>query len=234
MAALAGLLSLGLNLTIVGWQPFEFLRSYFPGFSQLRSPFRFAVITQMCLVLLASGGLAYLSRFIHSTSRQIVLVGIIGLIGVVENLCIPQPLAMVPSTSRTEWTMWLQGHPNHTVIAHLPFPQGLHVSDYEVEAWRMFAQISHEKPLVNGYSGNFPHGYSLFQADMVKNFPEQNLLCFLYHRLDVDTLVVDHLWLTTNKDQLGAFPNLLNPVYADDHVHIYELKDEKTTCQQDS
>lgn len=57
---LAFALSLGTNLNISGWQPWQTLTEHVPGFSQVRSAFRFAWFVQMSVVLLAAQGLHWL------------------------------------------------------------------------------------------------------------------------------------------------------------------------------
>jgi hypothetical protein len=50
---------MSLNLSILGWPPFAALRAL-PGFDELRSPFRFAIIMQVLLAALATLALSYL------------------------------------------------------------------------------------------------------------------------------------------------------------------------------
>ncbi len=56
------LLSLGLNMKLGDWQPYELLRMYYPGFQKLRSPFRFTVFAQIFLVLFAGWALSELAK----------------------------------------------------------------------------------------------------------------------------------------------------------------------------
>jgi hypothetical protein len=59
-ALLALLLSLGTNLNLFGWQPWLTLADVVPGFSQVRSAFRFAFFVQIAAVLFAAQGLHWL------------------------------------------------------------------------------------------------------------------------------------------------------------------------------
>ena len=59
-ALLAFLFSLGTNLSLFGWQPWLTLADVVPGFSQVRSAFRFAFFVQMATVLFAAQGLHWL------------------------------------------------------------------------------------------------------------------------------------------------------------------------------
>ncbi len=65
--ALALLLSLGLRLNVAGVQPYQWVRDFVPGFAQLRSPFRFAMLVHLHLVLLAGFGLDNLRRWLTGT-----------------------------------------------------------------------------------------------------------------------------------------------------------------------
>lgn len=57
---LAFALSLGANLNLFGWKVWETLTEFVPGFSQVRSVFRFAWFVQMTAILLAAQGLHWL------------------------------------------------------------------------------------------------------------------------------------------------------------------------------
>lgn len=222
-------LALGLHLNIGGWHPFWTLRNLLPGFDQLRSPFRFALFTQLGLCLLASIALGRLMEWPSSVMGKL-LVLMIGILAAAENLAVPMPLVQVPPTPRTEWTAWLQTQTEPTVVAHIPFPDGQHVSQYEIEAWRLFAQIDHNKRLVNGYSGFFPPGYLHFQLDMAHNFPTLPLLCLMTNNLRVTTLVIDRSWMTGHKELIQHFDSFIRPVYEDKTVALFRLDLPSSAC----
>jgi hypothetical protein len=190
---LGGLLALGLNLRIGDWRPFASLRGVVPGLSTLRSPFRAVAISQAVLVALAALALARLASWRGNTGRILALS--LGILAAAENLASAGVLVPTPKTPRTAWTSWLREQPGKLIVAHVPFPGGLHVSDYEVETWRMFAQIDHHRPLLNGYSGYFPSGYGTFQVDMDQNFPSDRLLCMMAFGMRVNTLVLDRSYV---------------------------------------
>jgi hypothetical protein len=222
------LLAMGLNIDIFGFQPFEWMRIVVPGFSELRSPFRFAAIMQLVLPLLAAIALAdYAQRYARI---GVGLVVGLALLASIENLTVPGPMSPVPTTPRTDWTHWLHTQSTVAVVAHVPFPAGVRVADYEIETWRMFSQIDHKRLIINGYSGFFPPGYTEFQLDMAKRFPTQDLLCELNKNLDVDFLVVDQSWLATHKPQMDAQASFLTPAYNDAEVQIYRLQAPQGVC----
>jgi hypothetical protein len=230
-AAVGGLLALGLNLRIGDWRPFATLREVVPGLRTLRSPFRAVAISQAVLVALAALALARLASWRGNAGRILALA--LGVLTAAENLASPGVLVPAPKTPRTAWTSWLREQPGKLVVAHVPLPRGLHVSDYEVETWRMFAQIDHHRPMLNGYSGYFPSGYGTFQVDMDQNFPSDRLLCMMAFGMGVNTLVLDRPYLEERRalfesDSLRGF---FGPGYSDDPgVVIVRLSPPPEAC----
>jgi hypothetical protein len=233
--AVGGLLALGLNLKIGDWRPFASLREVVPGLRTLRSPFRAVAISQAVLAALAALALARLASWRGSTGSKAgrILALALGVLAAAENLASPGVLVPTPATPRTAWTNWLRRQPGKLIVAHVPLPGGLHVSDYEMEAWRMFAQIDHRRPMLNGYSGYFPSGYGTFQVDMDQNFPSDRLLCMMAFGMGVNTLVLDRPYLEERRarfesDSLRGF---FGPGYnGDPGVVIVRLSPPPAAC----
>jgi len=228
--AVGGLLALGLNLRIGDWRPFASLREVVPGLRTLRSPFRAVAISQAVLAALAALALARLASWRGRAGTSLALA--LGVLAATENLASPGDLVPIPATPRTAWTSWLREQPGKLIVAHVPLPRGLHVSDYEMEAWRMFAQIDHHRPLLNGYSGYFPSGYGTFQVDMDQNFPSDRLLCMMAFGMGVNTLVLDRSYLEERRalfesDSLRGF---FAPGYSDPGVVIVRLSPPPEAC----
>lgn len=224
------LLALGLHFELFGWRPFATLRDFVPGLATLRSPFRGAAISQMLLPVLGAFALSQLELWRGRTGRAAALG--LGLVAAAENLSTPGTLAATPTTPRTAWTTWLRDQPSQIVVAHVPLPGGLHVADYELDTWRMFAQIDHHQPLLNGYSGFFPSGYGAFQADMAENFPDVRLLCMMYFNLRVNTVVFDRDWFEPRRAQLEneTFGPFFGRGFTDDQVVILRLRPTPALC----
>lgn len=225
-----GLLALGLNLRIGDWRPFASLREVVPGLRTLRSPFRAVAVSQAVLVALAALALARLASWRGRTGQILALA--LGILAATENLASPGVLAPTPKTPRNAWTSWLREQPGKLVVAHLPLPPGLHVSDYEMETWRMFSQIDHHRPLLNGYSGYFPSGYGMFQADMDENFPSDRLLCMMALGLGVNTLILDRPYLEERRAlfESDALRGFFRPGYIDPGVVIVRLSPPPGAC----
>lgn len=229
--AMGGLLALGLNLRIGDWQPFNNLRELVPGFRTLRSPFRAVALSQAVLAALAALSLARLASWRGNTGR--ILAVTLGVLAAAENLASPGVLVSTPTNPRTAWTTWLREQPgDRLVVAHVPLPRGLHVSDYEIETWRMFAQIDHKRPLLNGYSGYFPSGYGMFQEDMDQNFPSDRLLCMMAFNFGVNTLVLDAPYVGERRALLDSYAaqGFFRTVYSDPTVVIVRLSPPPEAC----
>jgi len=226
---LAFMLSLGIHSPIDGGAALALLRDWVPGFHELRSPFRFAILVQICLVFLSLHGLASLSRF-RGFSVNMLALCLAGTMALAENFSLPQSLNNLPKSFSPPWASWIKSHEGNRILGHVPFPAGLHVSDYQIETERMLTQIIHRKPLVNGYSGYFPPGYSRFQLDMAKNFPSSFLICFLGNELQVDTLIIDLQWYEDHQDQMAQFQELSRVTYRDEQVMIIEIPRTDESC----
>lgn len=229
-AVLGGLLALGLNLRLGDWRPYASLREGVPGLSTLRSPFRAVAVSQAMLAALGALALARLASWRGRTGMVLALA--LGLLAAAENLASPGELVPTPTDPRTEWTSWLREQPSKLVVTHVPLPRGLHVSDYEIETWRMFAQIDHRRPLLNGYSGYFPSGYGTFQVDMDQNFPSERLLCMMALGFGVNTLVLDRPYLEERRALFESEPlrGFFRAGYSGPDVVIVRLSPPPEAC----
>jgi hypothetical protein len=226
---IAFLLALGLNLSFGGWQPFATLRRV-PGFGEIRSVFRCAVFVQVHLVILAAFGLMALQRRLEPWRHGNAVVLAVGLLAAVENLSTPVPLLMIPDSPRTAWTSFLARQEPGTVVAHVPFPTSGNVEDLAPEAWRMYAQIDHGQPLVNGYASHFPPLNREFMFAMSAAFPTPPLACALRRVFDAKLLVVDVDWQSAHSSEFAELTSMLDPVYADEAVAIYRLEPAVSEC----
>ncbi|MGE0474253.1 MAG: hypothetical protein AB7P17_11525 [Nitrospirales bacterium] len=231
-AGCALLLSLGMHSPLDSGALFAFFRDWVPGFHELRSPFRFAILVQICLMVLGLYGLTGVSR-IPRFSNHLFAVCLLGLLAFAENVSLPQPFSF-PTSAFHPWVSWVTKQEDRHILAHIPFPNSLHVSDYQIETERMLAQTIHRKPLINGYSGYFPPGYDRFQMDMAKNFPSHFLICFLRNELRADTLIFDLPWYEEHRHQIASFRELSQVVYRDTEVVIIETSQTSEPCHSES
>ena len=162
-------LSHGANLHIGEWQPWWTLTEYVPGFKQVRSAFRFAYFAQLAAGLLTALSLQGLWEFGERFSNRLAagLVLIAGTAAVFE--CTPEPPTISGVSRKTVNSPWIQflrenRRHDHGVIC-LPMAKGQGVGDFEITARWMYFGMLHRAPLVNGYSGFFPKGFTQFRAN---------------------------------------------------------------------
>jgi hypothetical protein len=210
--ALAILISLGLNLYIGEWQPYQILRAIYPGFQQLRSPFRMGVFVQIFLIGLAGFGLSRLWRW-----RKWLALGCVAL-SVIEVSALPTRLYEFPQAQMQQaWIDWLKTQPDG-VTAIVPFPASGRTSAYQPTAIAMLQALEFDKPLANGYSGFFPRPYERLRRAM-QSFPNERSLALL-REAGVTYLVVSQDGLSDDRwGQLRGYRML----FIDAAVSIYRL-----------
>lgn len=188
---LALLLSLGLQLRLGQVEPYQWLRQYVPGLAQLRSPFRFAVLVQLHLALLAGLGLQVVSS---RKSVQVIAAALV----IFEALALPLPLQPLPETAlAAPWQTWLNNRRQPATIVRLPFAPGSSTVDFEQTTIWMLEGRTLSSDMVNGYSGFFPEDHPLLREEM-RRFPTQRGLMLLHDR-GVDYIVVDRIRTDTRQ-----------------------------------
>jgi hypothetical protein len=196
----------------------------------------------VCLVPLAGIGAASFAKSMRRNAALVLVAAAV--LGVVENLAATD-VAPVPTSARTGWTAWLRDQPADTVVAHIPFAPGFRTVDFEPETLRMFAQIDHHRPLVNGYSGYLPteklpdgtvvQSYLEFLGAMRYDFPSEHLVCILAKNLGTDVLVFDDEWITKQSpDEMAKIEPFLEPAYRDASVRIFRVRIPDGACRRTS
>lgn len=204
-------LSLGPNLSIAGWKPWWSIADIVPGLRQARSVLRFAYLTQMAVIMLATVGLSELWLRLNHRLRMprlaSVIAAIVAFVAVAE-LPPPKPvIAGVPNIAKhTGWTSFLKTDANRdqpTGVVCLPFAAGNSVTDFVSTTHWMYLSTGHGLPLFNGYSGFFPTTY----FDARKAFKTEGLsdhVLALFDDADVRYIVVRRRLLSPA--QIAASP----------------------------
>jgi hypothetical protein len=158
------LLSLGPAPTLMGKPlmyrgPYQLLM-YLPGFNSLRVPARFWMVTTLCLAVV--GALVF-DRLASKFGRARVALAALVSIGVLADTWISvMPLAEMPKQFR----VFDCGGRSTSPIVELP----LGYTYPDVAA--MYRQMSHGRPLVNGYSGYFPPHYAALRFGLTLRDPD--------------------------------------------------------------
>ena len=252
-AAIAAALSLGLNLEVRGWHPYQLLIDYYPGFAQARNVFRFAFFAQLSVALLAGIGLEMLAagvargfaglrgRFLAAEppaawrrwvawamrTAGLLLTAAAGLVAAFEVAPARQRLFPLPSLERNEaWTSWLRDEtPSGSVVACVPFPYGNDAQAYFHQTIWMYWGMLHERTMVNGYSGFFPETFFDLK-DAMESFPQPEALQRL-NEYEVRYVVV---WRAVmRRERVVRHPRLAERLqwrFSDDRagIDIYELR----------
>ncbi|MBW8012921.1 MAG: hypothetical protein FVQ83_17020 [Chloroflexi bacterium] len=187
---IAFLFSLGLNLHIGNWKPYNIFREYLPGFGNLQSPFRFGLWVQVSLILMASKTLGTLWK--NDNRWQTMLLGFIA---VIELMPLPARLSAVPHPLEFGG---LQGP-----SIFLPYVDGTSAAAYNQTATWMVQTLPTEIELVNGYSGFFPPQNSELKWLML-DFPNEEGLAKL-RELGVELIFVSADWVSSAQlSRLGS------------------------------
>lgn len=167
--ALALVLSLGLRFDWGGLRPYQWVREYVPGFSQLRSPFRFAALVQVHLALLAGFGLQNLRR--RLPTRHTLVASLATTLSLFELLALPLPPVAIPDLQTdVPWQTWLNNQTPAPQVILLPFAQSGRVTDFEQTTRWMLQSRHFQGEMLNGYSGFFPPDYDHLKETMLQ-FP---------------------------------------------------------------
>ena len=169
---IALLLSLGVNLQPAGWKVWTTISLYVPGFSQVRSAFRFAYFSQLVVIVLAAVGLDLLLELGRgwSPGRSIgrwLWSGVLTVLALLMMFEVPPPavqLVGVPQLQSADWKTYITSHlHNGNGILLMPYVQGQTVRDFDVTARWMVTLVQDDIPMVNGYSGFFPAAHFRLQ-----------------------------------------------------------------------
>lgn len=169
----AACLSLGTNLQIGGWQPWQTLSHVVPGMSQVRSAFRFGYFYQIAVVVLACVSLNAMGT-LRQTQRNRRFIGlllaVVAFVVAFEVLPVKPRLVNVPNAATLpDWAKLVsQELSRGQGIIVLPYVAGSGVNDFEITTRLMVALADSALPMANGYSGFFPDSHYEWQAFLEK------------------------------------------------------------------
>ena len=151
-------------------------------FRAIRAPSRGIVLFDLALSVLAAWGLSLLTRRRPTGARITAAAAAMALL-VVEFRAFPLPLVATPGEPAPVYA-WLRAADFPGAVVE--WPLGIR-HDFEY----VLRQATHEKPLVNGYSGFFPRGYDEL-AELLRKRPIPDVVWEKLEALDA-RLVVLHM-----------------------------------------
>jgi hypothetical protein len=203
------------------------LAGSYPGFSQLRSPFRFVLFVQLMVALLAAGGLGaiWASTQVPPTWRRLLIL-CVGTMAVSEIRPTKQILLPIPDLQAPlPWIAWVESETRpDDVFAFLPFPKGRDVGDYLESSQWMFWQMRHRRTMVNGYSGFFPKRFRELKGAL-RHFPDaQSLERLVQHGVRY-CVIVRGVFPRSVVETLAMPTHRLRWVFGDDvgKLDVYEV-----------
>lgn len=185
LAIASAVFSMGVNLQIGTWKPWITLSTYLPGFSSIRSVFRFGYFYQLSILLMSGTGLNLLTERLQHASfapalRNSVLICLAAFMifevlpGDLRPVHVPRNHDTHPGLDHVSDRL-LQ---NKGVLL-LPYPQGSGVDQYETTTRWMICCTLRRIPIMNGYSGFFPQPHFRLQQLLQSGTLTPECLSFL-------------------------------------------------------
>lgn len=206
VAVLAGLvLASGPSVTIFGrewWSPYGLLFRHLPGFSAVRLPFRFLVLTQLGFALLAALGLAEICRRVASRAAwPVALLAAAGVL-LTNGDRVPHPLIQ-QTTSETlpPAYRWLATEAHDGALLDLP------LIDVAAAAHRMVLSTWHWRPVIDGYSA-YPPLTRRYLLNHAVKLPDVSALQELVDHVDLRWILVHLQALSAERREPWLRPEL--------------------------
>ena len=142
---------------LVWLSPYNLLYKFVPGFSSIRSPYRFSVFVVLFLAILAGVAILWVHRRFRSQWRWAVILCLIS-VAIFELWPVPIRLIKVPTTLEELPPIYqhVKKLPPDVVLIEFPFPTSPSEEGWEATSRHVYLSIFHRLELVNGYSGFIP------------------------------------------------------------------------------
>jgi hypothetical protein len=207
LIVLGAILASGPRLRLFGvelWTPYTFLIDALPGFSTIRAPQRFLVLSGIGIGMLAGIGAGRGLSWLRP-SRRLPLVAVVAGLHLLavqpdSRVLIPPPAGRyVPEVHR-----WLAEHGEGLPVMELPRPWRTRA------AARMLQGTAHFLPMVDGYSGYPPEADQVLH-DLAEGLPATAALRALVDAAEPGWIIVrTHEFAEQNRElwPSGSFPGL--------------------------
>lgn len=173
----------------------------------MRVPARFAIFSELFLILAACFGFKYIFSLLSTSKKQWIFLVTITTVAIVETWSVPLPLTLVETKKDfPQVYSWLKDQPEKTTVLELPIPnnrieglernvnrhafmEDLSILDRDdIEAYRDYFSLLHGKRIVNGYSAYAPPIY-METVEKVSDFPNLPALNAI-KELHVDYVII--------------------------------------------
>ena len=120
------LLASATKVSVESWTLQSLLVRHWPGFAQIRTPYRFAVFAQIATVVLATECLMRLWTWLARTTRErtaVCVTAVLAMLAVTDVLPRLSAIESVPEFANVDhWAHWLRDHtPERAVVVGIPF-----------------------------------------------------------------------------------------------------------------
>lgn len=191
LSLLGTLLAFGPGIQVgpeVYWSPFRWLQQWVPGFTSVRQPVRFVIVTQLGLAILIGLGMNHLVRRLRSVGWLVVTtiaVMVIWTFGPIGPIPMRRDLTedRVPSAYR-----WLGAHADGRALLELPG------RGFVGSGRRMYLSTYHWLPLVDGYGG-YPLPTAAYIHSLAEGLPSEAALQELVDWVDIG-------WILVHRDEM--------------------------------
>jgi hypothetical protein len=207
--------SFGLYRVVYNW----------PGFSFIRVPSRFTLVTVLGVAILAAAGFDWLTARVGARARAIWAAGtcaaLVAELFAAPLLVAPQVFSL-PAADR-----WLASQPSPFVVAEFPLDPENDVTRNLRQSEFMVHSMAHWQKTIHGYSGITPRLHTKLYEELAE-FPDARTLDEL-EALGV-TYVVLHKSLYRPHARMAVqtrirdFPEDLMPVFEDQEGCVYRLR----------
>jgi hypothetical protein len=184
-------ISFGLNTPVYGW-----LRLTVFTYRGLRAPARAGILVMLAVAMFAAWG--WSSVVMRRPRWRIVGTMLVVSVMTLEYATMPVGWLVLP-TRAPAVARWLAQQPRSVVVEFpLPRADALHTIQ---DGIYMYASTFHWQPLLNGYSGFYPHSY-IELLERERDFPADDAVAYLRSR-SVDLIVLHGRFL--KPDEFGQW-----------------------------
>jgi len=227
--------SFGPNLSIFGFSPWKHLHQSVSVVAWIRSPYRFAYLGQLAILMLSGFGLNLCVHGLLASQNQsttnptvsgVIAALFFGGLALVEVLPSQPSLVLAPDLNNPpDWVQSLsRNREAEGPILILDFPSGRRVIEYDRTVRAMLWQSRFHLPLVNGYSGFFPEKW-LNLSQVWRASPYTREAFELLRRHGVAILIRPPDFPPPSDDDASPFPlDCLETTFSG--VTIYRLTDD--------